>query len=253
MDALAVQSTWGVALERRLVRRARLLDAISASGRHTVLLVAPAGYGKTTLARQWLVEMGGEWIELSVGSSDVPVLARELAGALVKLAGLDVGRVEAALSAAKAPPDQARTVAHTILSQIRSPLDTWLVLDDYHVLSSNPASEELIGLLERSGRFKLLVTSRERPSWATSRRQVHLDMLELGRNELALDENEVAELIPSGKLSAALKRQAGGWPAVIGLAAHVDSLSLPSGIDALSAALYDYFAEELYEPSLLAR
>ncbi len=247
MDALAVQSTWGAALGRRLVRRSRLLEAITRSGSRTVLLVAPAGYGKTTLSRQWRDETAGAWIGLSSASADVPVLARELGGALHRTAGLDPDRIEAALSAAKAPLEQAKTVARTILAHTHVPLDAWIVIDDYHVLSGNRSAEELVALLVHSGRFKLLVASRVRPSWATSRQRVHLETLEIGRSEMALDDDEVAELIPSSRETEALKRQAQGWPAVIGLAAHADSTSLPPDVSTLSARLYDYLAEELYD------
>ena len=247
MEALAVKSTRGAALERRLVRRSRLLDAIAGSARRTVLLVAPAGYGKTTLARQWLEVAGGSWVGLSTASADVPVLAREVGRALSDLRDFDLGRVEGALSAAKTPPDQAKAVAHAILAQIQTPLDGWIVLDDYHLLGHSPPAEDLIGLLERSGRLKLLVASRARPQWATSRRRVHLGTFEIGAAQLALDDEEVAELIPSSRKTAALKRQARGWPAVIALAAYADSSSIPSDINAFSARLYDYFAEELYE------
>lgn len=247
MDALAVQSTWGAALGRRLVRRSRLLEAITRSDRRTILLVAPAGYGKTTLARQWVDEVGGRWIGLTAASADVPVLARELAAVLADVADLDPGRIEAALSAAKSSNDRARTVAHTILSEVGSSLDTWIVLDDYHLLLANPAAEDLIGQLERSGRFRFLIGSRVRPSWATTRQRVHLETLELGQADLALDDDEVAELIPPSARTDALNRRARGWPAVIGLATHVGATDLPAEFENLSAQLYDYFAEELYE------
>ena len=112
----------------------------------------------------------------------------------------------------------------------------------------NPAAEALVGALERSGRFRMIVTSRERPSWATSRRRVHLEILEIGAAS-SPSTTEVAELIPNGTETCRPAKQARGWPAVIALAAYSESSEVPLSVNALSASLYDYFAEELYERS----
>jgi len=213
----------------------------------TIILLAPAGYGKTTLARQWIERVGGAWVSVSAASGDIPVLARDVAAAVAEVTGLDMQRVEIALQAARTPGDQASMVARTILSQVAEPVGGWIVLDDYQHLTGNAAAEELVGRLERSGKFRFLVTSRERPKWATSRRRVHLETVELGSSELALDETEVAQLLPPDRRTAELRRQARGWPAVIGLAAHARLADVDLTADALSEQLYDYLAEELFE------
>jgi DNA-binding CsgD family transcriptional regulator len=56
---------------------------------------------------------------------------------------------------------------------------------------------------------------------------------------------EAHEVLPNGgERASTLVERAKGWPAVIGLAALTDSLTLPE--DQLPAKLYDYFAEEVY-------
>ena len=233
--------------ERRLVTRTRLLELLGREAGRTIILLAPAGYGKTTLARQWIERAGGSWVTVTAASGDIPVLARDLAAALAQIADLDTHRVEIALQAARTPSDQAITVARTILGQVSEPLSEWVVLDDYQFIVGNGAAEELIARLERSGRFRFLVTSRERPKWATSRRRVHLETVELGASDLALDEAEVAQLLPPDRRTAALRREARGWPAVIGLAAHARLANVDLTADSLSEQLYDYLAEELFE------
>src|SRR4051812_50033308 len=52
-------------------RLTRLLDETSA---RVIMLVAPAGYGKTTLARQWLARHQHAWYQGSAASSDVAAL-----------------------------------------------------------------------------------------------------------------------------------------------------------------------------------
>ncbi len=232
--------------ERRIVERKRLLEVLDRATQRTVILLAPAGYGKTTLARQWIERAGGAWVTMTSASGDIPVLARDLAAALAQLGAFDTQRVEIALQAARTPADQASTVARTILGQV-SEVRGWVVLDDYQLLAGNQAAEELVARLERSGKFRFLVTSRERPKWATSRRRVHLELVELGASELAMDEAEVAQLLPPDRRTAALRRQARGWPAVIGLAAHARLADVDLTADSLSEQLYDYLAEELFD------
>jgi DNA-binding CsgD family transcriptional regulator len=232
---------------RRIVRRSRLLATLGEAQARTVLLVAPAGYGKTMLARQWLEEAGGAWIAVTPASADLALLARDLATAVGELVSFDSRRVEAALSAGRTPDEQVRAVGRMILGQVKGPVDGWIVVDDYHLLMANPAAEELIASLEQSGRFRLLIASRERPAWATPRRRIYLETVEFGAAELALDDDEVAELLPPDRKTAALRRQARGWPAVIGLAAYANSADVPLTADALSDTLYDFLAEEMYE------
>ena len=249
INVLAGQSSSNSVYERRIVRRTRLLDILDTVEARTILLIAPAGYGKTTLARQWLEEAGGAWVTVTAASVDVPVLARDLAGAIGALTAFDARLIETSLRLGQTPTEQATAVARTILGQVKAGARRWIVIDDYHLLEPRSASEELIARLERSGRFRLLVTSRTRPLWATSRRKVYLETVELGATDLALDDSEVAQLLPPDRRTSALRKQAHGWPAVIGLASRLHRSHLPLSGDALTATLYDYFAEELFERS----
>jgi ATP/maltotriose-dependent transcriptional regulator MalT len=247
VGATAVKPSVESPYTRRIVERTRLLELLDREAGRTIILLAPAGYGKTTLARQWLERAGGAWVAVTAASGDIPVLARDLAAAVAQVTAFDTQRVEIALQAARTPPDQAGTVARTIMGQVSEPLQQWIVLDDYQYVSGNQAAEELIGRLERSGKFRFLVTSRERPKWATSRRRVHLETVELNASALALDEQEVAQLLPPDRRTAELRRQARGWPAVIGLAAHARLADVDLTAGSLSDQLYDYLAEELFE------
>jgi LuxR family transcriptional regulator, maltose regulon positive regulatory protein len=218
------------------------MDAVEAQ---TILLIAPAGYGKTILSRQWIEHAGGAWVTVTAASADIAVLARDLAGALIEVADFDPQRVEAALSAGRTPEEKAHAVGRVILAQIKEPVAGWIVLDDYHLMLGSTVAEELIATLQRSGRFRFVVASRERPTWATARRRVYGETVEFGARRLALDDDEIAELLPAGKQSAQLKAQARGWPAALALAAYSDVDAVP-GLGSLAASLYDFLAQELF-------
>ena len=66
-------------------------------------------------------------------------------------------------------------------------------------------------------------------------------------HDLALDEAEVADLLPPDRMTTALRRQARGWPAVLGLAAYARRTDVPTTVESLSAALYEFLAEELFD------
>ena len=49
--------------ERRIIERPRLIKLLDECEARIILLLAPAGYGKTTLARQWAKTLNGAiWI-----------------------------------------------------------------------------------------------------------------------------------------------------------------------------------------------
>ena len=182
--------------ERRIIRRSRLLAALDAVEAQTILLIAPAGYGKTTLSRQWIEHAGGAWVTVTAASADIALLARDLAAALVEVVEFDAQRVEAAISAGRTPEEKAHAVGRVILAQIKEPVAGWIVLDDYHLILGSPVAEELIATLQRSGKFRFVVASRERPTWATARRRVYGETVEFGVADLALDEDEAEGSAP---------------------------------------------------------
>ena len=92
---------------------------------------------------------------------------------------------------------------------------------------------------------RFVIASRQRPAWARSRRVVYGEVAEVGRDLLAMNEQESAELLGEGAAPLALARQAEGWPAVLALAAAVKHASPPS--EAVPSALHRFFAEELFQ------
>ena len=70
---------------RRIIERPRLTRLLDESQGRIKMLVAPAGYGKTTLARQWLADKQAVWYTATPASADVAALAAGLSEAVSRV------------------------------------------------------------------------------------------------------------------------------------------------------------------------
>ena len=214
------------------------------SGARIILLVAPAGYGKTTLAHEWLDEKRSAWYRASTASADVAALAVGLASAAAEIVLGAGDRMRQRLRATDRPEEEARTLAEMLAEDLGEwPEDAWLVIDDYHLAMESTASEKFVGTLVDAESLCLVITSRRRPTWATGRLRLYGQAHELDRTFLAMSDDEALEVLTQRRDASELVSQAAGWPAVIGLAALTLGSRMPSSD--VPAALYDYFAEEL--------
>lgn len=226
-------------------RLTRLLDEATAP---VIMLVAPAGFGKTTLARQWLSTRRRGWYRGSPAAADVAALAVGLArsaSAIVPDAGRRMGE---RLRATGTPEQDVEPLAELLAEDLAEwPDDAWLAFDDYQFACESPFAEEFVERLLALCPLRLFVTSRKRPAWATSRRLLYGDIYEIGRSLLAMSQEEAEGVLANrrGSEASGLVALADGWPAVIGLAALSDETELPD--EGLPEALYTYFAEELYQ------
>lgn len=232
---------------RRIIERPRLTRLLDESPARIKMLVAPAGYGKTTLARQWLAaqpQVGG-WVVVDPSSVDVAALARATQAAATELLG---GAGDALLERLAVTPDadrEAETLAELLASSLSTwSADHWLVIDDYHLIAGTSPPERFIESLLLRAPINVLLLSRQRPSWATARRILYGEIYELERQTLAMTWAEAAMLLGlDEQASQRVIEASGGWPAVLSLA------SLASSVQASSTpgSLYRFFAEELFQ------
>ena len=136
--------------ESRIIERPRLIKLLDETDARTILLLAPAGYGKTTLARQWAKTLNGAvWVTLSAAHSDVAWLAAEIAQTIDGRAGTATRAIRQHIRA-RANPQRASRELGAVLAERLGGLDTqWVILDDYHEITSSPEAENLIATLER--------------------------------------------------------------------------------------------------------
>lgn len=117
------QSREPVGAPTHIIERPRLIKLMEDSGARVIVLHAPAGYGKTTLARQWCATAGRTaiWLRCTTATSDIAVLAGSLADALsreVPGAGGDLVKRSRSTS-------DPSTVIETFQDTLMARLDEW--------------------------------------------------------------------------------------------------------------------------------
>lgn len=232
-----------------IIERPRLIARLEEGGGSRVsLLAAPAGYGKTTLARQWSQRQAGPvaWHRTTRASGDVALLAVQLDDLFASIAPdlpREPHRVASIASVSSSPQPLGRAILRTFGSL---PRDVLLVVDEWEAAGTDEA-EELLSMLVEGLDIRFLITTRTRPDWFTPRLEVYGDGLEIGRDELAMTDDEAAKVLAAvGAVAgrARLMRTADGWPAVLGLAALSGDVDFTSS-RLLSHTLYDFLASEL--------
>jgi LuxR family maltose regulon positive regulatory protein len=229
--SLAVKS--GRPLSREgLVRRPRLLEKlIHGSATPLVLLVAPAGYGKTSLLAEWAAQdpRPSMWLSLEPWHNDPLVLLHALVAGLEEIAPVDPCLLEA-LEEPGSEPGLAPDVGSVLpllaaeLESLTHPLV--LILDDAQALSARDALGVLTTVAEHLPlASQLVLASRARPVLPLGRLRAHGALLELGPGELAMTRSEACSLLRTAgvRVRAAevdtIVRRTEGWPAGLYLAA----------------------------------
>ncbi|HET9781485.1 MAG TPA: LuxR C-terminal-related transcriptional regulator [Candidatus Dormibacteraeota bacterium] len=221
----------------------RLLDETTA---RVILLVAPAGYGKTTVARQWVRQRTHAWVRATSASADVAALAADISASIASVLGEPSPAIANWLKVTPNPAESLEALATLQLEDlIRWPNDAWLVLDEYEWLTESPTCEEYVRLLVEGSALRMLVTSRRKPTWATARRHVYGDFSLVDRRLLKMTNEEARCVLSLGDAvdSNSVVRAAAGWPAVIGLAVARSTADLSHVVP---EALYEFLAEELF-------
>jgi LuxR family maltose regulon positive regulatory protein len=234
---------------RHIIERPRLTRLLDEADARILMLVAPAGYGKTTLARQWVESRGKTaiWITATPAFADPNRFAIRLRDALGPALGTAAPHLEDRLRSGPREWTEPEAIGAFLGGATEwGNTEPWLVIDDYHHAESEPA-ERFFDEFVRSSRARVLVASRRRPRWATARRLIYGEVHELGQSALAMNHDEATAVFAgrSSKHLAGLVALADGWPAILGLAASTAGPEVPG--DSVRESVYDFFAEELYQ------
>lgn len=225
----------------------RLQSALDAG--QSLLLCAPAGYGKTALLSQWLAGLADDvavvWVALDEGDD----LARLLDCLFAALEPFDLpwrAAPEGLRDAALRGGSELARVADVMLnaldaSEVRRGL---IVLDDVHHLVDEASLQFLDRWLARLGeRWHLVLSARQEPPLRLARLRASGALVDLGATQLALDAVEVAQIAAALGLdmqaAQRLFERSGGWPAGLRLALG------GAGGGAIDRAAFDYLACEV--------
>ena len=214
----------------RLVSRSHLVEHLQQGMECALTLVsAPAGFGKTTLLTQWLVERSipVAWFALEQDDND-PVRFISYLIAALRVIDAHLGTTALALLRAPQPP-QAETVMSLLCNDLmRSPTgDFALVLDDYHIIAAEPIHRALTFLVEHlPPQMHLIIATRADPPLPLSRLRARGQLTELRIAELRFraDEadaflEEVMGLHLTPQDVTTLQTRTEGWIAGLQLAA----------------------------------
>ncbi len=256
-------------LPSRYVPRPRLCERLMAGLPGRLLLIsAPAGFGKSSLAIEFCEALPEHWQSLWLGlnprdSDPGRFLERLLAGLQQFFPGLGQDALGLLRLRQRHQPFAFEEWLDGLLDDLALRLDPQqpllLVLDDYHLAQG--------AVLDRCLQFflnhlpvglVLLVTSRQRPDWHLARLRLSRQLLELHEQDLRLTDEESIELLArqgaqlSAESLASLLLRSEGWVAGLRLWSLASSeaqegegrTSLVHGAEGL---IRNYLLEEVIE------
>jgi LuxR family maltose regulon positive regulatory protein len=243
------------------VRRSSLIERLARDDSGPVVsVVAPAGYGKTTLLSQWAEHNGQAfaWVSVDEADNDPKVLLGYVAAALDAVEPVDERVFDALASSASSVPGSVVPRLGSALSSMTSPVV--LVLDDVHLLRNSECRAALSVLADHvPGGSRLALVGRPGPPLRIARLRAEGKILEIGPGDLSLTCEETSSLLRNVDLTLAeedvaeLHKQTEGWPAGLYLAALYLREGGSLGCAAVSFSGDDRFVSDYLESEFLSR
>jgi LuxR family maltose regulon positive regulatory protein len=262
-------------LRRSLVTRPRLLECLNRGLRRSLILVsAPAGFGKTTLLVEWIQNLEKQalasgdppakvaWLSLDASEDDPARFAAYLTAAIqLAVAGSDQVGTDS--------PEVARPMTlepHMVglINQVAQQPHTFLlVLDDYHLITSQVVHNALAFLVEHlPENLHLAIATRGDPPLPLARLRARGQLAEVRQadlrftaGEVAAFLNDVADLSLSLEDVAALEARTEGWIAGLQMASlairgretpvHQTRSSFVQAFSGSHRFILDYLMEEV--------
>lgn len=181
---------------QRIIERPRLTLLLDEAQGRIRILVAPAGYGKTTLARQWLKGKNATWYTGTPASADVAALAAGLRTAVASILPGSGAALMERLPVTARPDEDAGVLAGMLSGDLTSwPGDAWLVIDDYQHIAGTTSAERFVEALLLEAPVNVFVMTRQRPNWASARRILYGEVSEVDRAALTMTDEEAHDLL----------------------------------------------------------
>lgn len=246
--------------------RQRLIDRLTeAVTSRVTLLVAEAGYGKTTLLADFSARAGIRclWYRLDSTDRDWITLVNYLIAAVREIEP-DFGQSTSGLltgTLTGEPPKD--TVIASLLGELQQLRDapTVLILDDFQAVDESPDATELVARLIRDApsSMSFVLSSRSRPPLLLARLAGMGELAELSTEDLRFSITETEQLFADGykqpldaDVLTVIDARTEGWAASLQLfysSTHGRTSSairsLARSLTGASGQLYDFLAEEV--------
>ncbi|MEW6130748.1 MAG: LuxR C-terminal-related transcriptional regulator [Acidobacteriota bacterium] len=246
----------------KVVLRPRLIERLEEGLHHKLTLIsAPAGFGKTTLLSEWVAgcERRVAWLSLDEGDNDRRRFLAYLVAALQTVASSIGNGVLGMLQLPQLPPTES--LLTVLLNEVTATAESFiLVLDDYHVIDTEPIDHILTFLVEHlPPQAHLVIATREDPPLPLARLRARGQLTELRVSDLRFIPAEAAEFLNqtmSLKLSAedvaALEARTEGWIvglqlAAVSLQGRKDAADFIKSFTGSHYFVLDYLVEEVLQ------
>jgi LuxR family maltose regulon positive regulatory protein len=217
-----------------------------AGEKRLILLVAPAGYGKTTLLSQWGVSKGlrAAWLSADHRDNDPAVFLTYLTATLDAVEAID----PAVLRALTAPRPSATVLPllASVLQSIRNPI--FLILDHAEAITNRECLDVIVELaLSVPAGSQFAIASRTDLPLPLARLRTEGATLELGAPELAMADEEASSLLHQAGVDFGrdevrdLIERTEGWPAGLYLAALAVNAGTPP-----TEAVFSFSGDDRY-------
>src|SRR5215469_9188387 len=225
-----------------------------------VSVVAPAGYGKTTLLSQWAERSSQSfaWVSVDEADNDPKVFLSYVAEALDAVQPISERVFDALASPGSSVPGSVLPRLCAAFWSMTSPVV--LVLDDVHALHNRECRAAVSLLAEHvPENSRLALAGRTRPPLRTGRLRAEGRILEIVANDLSFNPEEASTLLRGAGLTlgendaAELYRRTEGWPVGLYLAALYlrEGGALPRAAVSFSGG--DRFVNDYMESEFLSR
>ncbi|MCU7251989.1 LuxR C-terminal-related transcriptional regulator [Pseudomonas koreensis] len=251
------------------VLRPRLCERLSAGlGGRLLLVSAPAGFGKSSLAVEFCQSLPAHWQSLWLGlsardSDPGRFLERLLEGLQDYFPQLGSRALGLLKMRQRHQPFAFEEWLDGLLDELALQLDPkaplLLVLDDYH-LAQGPVLDRCLQffLNHLPDGLVVMVTSRQRPDWHLARLRLSRQLLELNEQDLRLTYDEAMTLLDRhssslrGEALESLIQRSEGWVAglrfwLLAVAEAGSDALLPQALNGGEGLIRDYLLEEVID------
>lgn len=213
-----------------IVYRKKLIEQLEQGrGKKLTLIVAPAGYGKSSLVCDWLnrCEQPNAWLSLDASDNDLHRFLKSMVAALRNLHPETCSHLQDFVDTANLPP-VALLVGALFADLEKLPKHFILVLDDMHLVGGKPVHDFLSQVVSHPLRLiHMVLIGRQDPFLPLSTLRAVDDLNEIRAEDLQFSLQEVTKYLEQTlgesvelKIAKTWLKRTNGWVTGLQLATH---------------------------------